>query len=86
MGFEISSINHYCIVTTGNMKAQDASMLMHLNKKELSEHEMNYEATVALINYFSELAKGKSHSSIDYVFMEQILLSAGEMGFLFLNF
>lgn len=63
------------------MAEQDTTVLMNLVKEsqaDVGELDVNKEATIALINYFSELSKDKSHNSIDYEFLEQILHSAGK--------
>ena len=66
----------YCLDYLGNMTGQDAVLIMNLSSGVLSEKEQNQEATVALINYFSEISR-KRNVQIDYQFLEEILKSSG---------
>lgn len=60
-----------------NQKEQLKDLKILFNKRSM-ETITNEEATSALINYFAELGSSDENIKIDYDFIEQLLITAGQ--------
>jgi len=67
------------IVIPGTFSTKEkeySELRLYLQNNELSKVN-NEEATAALLNYFAELGASDETVKVDYIFCEQLLLSAG---------